>query len=234
MKVLIIPDVHLKPWMFDRADEILKDPGIDEVIQLGDLVDNWTEEPKLKDYRALFSRAAEFAEDHPTAYWCIGNHDISYIWNTWNGSATPEREKEVNKRLKPFYSSIQPGHVAFSFIFDNCIFSHAGIAEEFVNRKFTDTAEVEKTISGINNMGEIDIDCGDSPIFCRPQIGARVPRYAMYKEHSHLQVVGHTPVYRVHTENSVLFCDTFTLPGHSHEFCIVDTKTKDWRAIPAV
>lgn len=25
MKVLVIPDVHLKPWIFDKADELIKD-----------------------------------------------------------------------------------------------------------------------------------------------------------------------------------------------------------------
>lgn len=29
MKVLVMPDVHLKPWMFAKADRILKSEPVD-------------------------------------------------------------------------------------------------------------------------------------------------------------------------------------------------------------
>ena len=28
MKVLVIPDIHLKTWIFDRAEKILKDGNV--------------------------------------------------------------------------------------------------------------------------------------------------------------------------------------------------------------
>ena len=39
MHVLVIPDVHLKPWMFDAADAAIKQEPPDAIVQLGDLPD---------------------------------------------------------------------------------------------------------------------------------------------------------------------------------------------------
>ena len=39
-KVFVIPDVHLKPWMFDKAEEILSRSEYDKIVCLGDLVDD--------------------------------------------------------------------------------------------------------------------------------------------------------------------------------------------------
>ena len=41
MKVLIIPDVHLKPWIFDQAEDIMRDKDFDRAVFIGDLVDDW-------------------------------------------------------------------------------------------------------------------------------------------------------------------------------------------------
>ena len=41
MKVLVIPDVHLKPWIFDKADELIKDGFAERVACLMDLADDW-------------------------------------------------------------------------------------------------------------------------------------------------------------------------------------------------
>lgn len=41
MKVLVIPDVHLKPWIFDQAFEIMENTDCELAVCLGDLVDDW-------------------------------------------------------------------------------------------------------------------------------------------------------------------------------------------------
>ena len=40
MKVLVIPDVHLKPWMFQRASELMKEIKPDRTICLMDIADD--------------------------------------------------------------------------------------------------------------------------------------------------------------------------------------------------
>ena len=44
MKVLVIPDVHLKPRMFDRAAEILARGNASQAVCLMDLPDDWSQE----------------------------------------------------------------------------------------------------------------------------------------------------------------------------------------------
>ena len=41
MKVLVIPDVHLRAWMFARASELMKEHGIDKAVCLMDIPDDW-------------------------------------------------------------------------------------------------------------------------------------------------------------------------------------------------
>ncbi len=40
MKVLVIPDVHLKPWMFHRASELMKEIKADRAVAFPSL-DQW-------------------------------------------------------------------------------------------------------------------------------------------------------------------------------------------------
>jgi hypothetical protein len=37
VKVLVIPDVHLKPWVFDRAEEIMDAGTADKAVSLMDI-----------------------------------------------------------------------------------------------------------------------------------------------------------------------------------------------------
>ena len=34
MRVLVIPDIHLKPWIFDRTEKILRDGKADRTIRI--------------------------------------------------------------------------------------------------------------------------------------------------------------------------------------------------------
>ncbi len=44
MKVLVIPDIHLKHWMLEIAAKLIKEGDYDEIVLLGDLVDDWNQE----------------------------------------------------------------------------------------------------------------------------------------------------------------------------------------------
>lgn len=43
MKVLVIPDCHLKPWMFAQADAIMKKGIAEKAVCLMDLADDFVE-----------------------------------------------------------------------------------------------------------------------------------------------------------------------------------------------
>ena len=61
-KCIIIPDVHLKPWMFDEAEKILDVIDYDFIVCLGDLVDDWNQEVNLNLYADTLDRCLDFAK----------------------------------------------------------------------------------------------------------------------------------------------------------------------------
>ena len=79
MRVLVIPDIHLKPWMFDRADELLKQGIADKTICLMDIPDDWGQESNLDLYTRTFDRAIRFQKDHPDQD-SRSSRDLSYIY----------------------------------------------------------------------------------------------------------------------------------------------------------
>ena len=44
MKVLVIPDVHLKPFMFQQATTLMKQGIAERVVCLMDIPDDWNKE----------------------------------------------------------------------------------------------------------------------------------------------------------------------------------------------
>ena len=50
MKVLVIPDVHLKPWIFSRASDLMKEKTADQVICLMDIPDDWNQQFNIDLY----------------------------------------------------------------------------------------------------------------------------------------------------------------------------------------
>ncbi len=58
-KVFVIPDVHLKPWMFEKASELISKGSYDAVVMLGDLVDDWYQEKNNDLYNETFDVALQ-------------------------------------------------------------------------------------------------------------------------------------------------------------------------------
>ena len=48
MNVLVIPDIHLKTWLFDKAEAILKEGKADMVVCLMDIPDDWDMELRIR------------------------------------------------------------------------------------------------------------------------------------------------------------------------------------------
>lgn len=54
MKVLVIPDVHLKPYMFQQASELLGQGKAERAVCLMDLPDDWECEYNIGLYVETF------------------------------------------------------------------------------------------------------------------------------------------------------------------------------------
>ena len=81
MLVLVIPDVHLKPAMFERAADLLRANIADTAVCLMDIADDWGQGLNLDLYRQTYDRAIRFVQDFPDTLWCYGNHDLCYLWD---------------------------------------------------------------------------------------------------------------------------------------------------------
>lgn len=241
MKVLIIPDVHLKPRMFDDAEYLLRETKADLAVCLGDLVDDWNCQENAGAYIRTLAAARRFAERHPETLWCYGNHDAAYLWEVWvSGTATNQTTRAAAlSGLQQLYGAIPKGRVAFVHCIDHVLFSHAGISRMFVHTLFPSAYDnVPKVLSLINGLEAEDMWNDDSPLWLRPQkLYRRFPIH-MYKPQTYLQVVGHSPMREITQEKNLLNCDVFSLnrdgtPFGSQEYCLLDTKTFKWNGVRA-
>ena len=53
MKVLVIPDIHLKSWIFDKAEVILRQGKADRAVCLMDMPDDWNMEFHMEDSQRI-------------------------------------------------------------------------------------------------------------------------------------------------------------------------------------
>ena len=95
MRILVIPDIHLKTWIFDRAEDILKASKADQAVCLMDIPDDWDMEFQTEMYKETFDRAIEFSRTYPDTLWCYGNHDVSYPWGRLETGYSPYAERTV-------------------------------------------------------------------------------------------------------------------------------------------
>lgn len=228
-KVFVIPDVHLKPWMFKKASVIADKSTYDVIVMLGDLVDDWYQEKNIDLYNETFDAAIAFTSKHSNTLWCYGNHDVSYLWEAMEtGYSYYARETVVN-RISDLKNSIPPENSGFIHKIDNVVFSHAGLTESFVIRYFGyGQADLNSIIAKVNRMGKLELWQDDSPIWARPQYG----EMRMYPQNM-FQVVGHTPVRTVLEERNLLTLDNFSTysdgcPIGDERFIWVDTVEKTW------
>ena len=137
------------------------------------------------------------------------------------------------------YEGFDKEHFAVAFQFDNVIFSHAGISEEYyaayLKKKGERHVSDEDVIRRVNELSANELWRYGSPIWYRPSGIQKFDQ--MYGADRLLHVTGHTPIKEITEWCSTLVCDTFsTQPNHKpigdQTFALVDTQTKEWKAIP--
>lgn len=225
-RVLVIPDVHLKPWIFDEADKVDKS-SYEDIVVLGDLVDDWGKGNDLGAYEETLNRAAEFGKEHGESLWCYGNHDVSYLWDAMeSGYSVQARLTAVDGITK--LERILEDRYKFVHRIDNVLFSHAGVTETFVLHSCGyHVKEIDDILAKINRMGKQELWRDSSPIWARPQADF----YRMFRDDLFYQVVGHTPVEEPLDACGVLTLDLFSTysngnPYGNQKLYIVDTMTR--------
>ena len=230
-KVFVVPDIHLKPWMLEKADKLMLSGNYDHVVLLGDLVDDWGKQYKLDLYDEMLAKTADFIVKH-NAFFCYGNHDVSYLWDKLESGFSPAAHDRVIDGMHHIENVVDPERIAFIHRIDNTLFSHAGLTAGFVKYYF-DMSEgytIDELIKEINEMSVVELWTDISPLWARPQgtfYGGELYPNDMY------QVVGHSPVKDPLKEGNLLSLDTFSTysdgcPFGDARFVWVDTVTGEW------
>ena len=225
-RVLVIPDVHLKPWIFDEAEKVDKN-SYEDILVLGDLVDDWGKGNDLDAYEETLKRAAEFGKEHGESLWCYGNHDVSYLWDAMESGYSVQARITVIEGITKLERILEDRY-KFVHRIDNVLFSHAGVTETFVLHSCGyHVKEIEDILAKINRMGKQELWRDSSPIWARPQADF----YRMFRDDLFYQVVGHTPVEEPLDACGVLTLDLFSTysngdPYGNQKLYIVDTMTR--------
>ena len=225
-RVLVIPDVHLKPWIFDEAEKVDKS-SYEDIVVLGDLVDDWGKGNDIDAYEETLKRAAEFGKEHGESLWCYGNHDVSYLWDAMESGYSVQARITVIEGITKLEWILEDRY-KFVHRIDNVLFSHAGVTETFVLHSCGyHVKEIEDILAKINRMGKQELWRDSSPIWARPQADF----YRMFRDDLFYQVVGHTPVEEPLDACGVLTLDLFSTysngnPYGNQKLYIVDTMTR--------
>ena len=231
-KILVIPDVHLKPFIFERAAQLMRENVADRAVSLGDLADDHRKKKNISLYAETYDAAISFAKEFPETLWCYGNHDYSYLANQLHSGYSHFAHNTVVRKENELTEAMpDKSHYAFIHRIDDVLFLHAGLCDYFAKTYCTASAyrNPNKLIDEINRLEPSDLWTNYSPIWFRPQYS----KEKMYKPKKLLQVVGHTPMECPTREKNVLSCDVFLKlengkPYGSEEFTVVDTETWDF------
>ena len=231
MQVLVIPDIHLKPYMFRIAEELIEKGCAEQAVCLMDIPDDWDKEYNIESYVETFDVAIAFAKKYPNTLWVYGNHDLSYIWNERESGFSAMAAWTVQEKLLELKRTLPKGNeIKYIHMIDNVLFCHGGVMDYFVKTMLPSDIyhNTDQTIDFINGLHHDSMWNDISPIWCRPQYSTG----KMYKSDEILQIVGHTPVEKISRIGNVISCDVFSTyrngePIGTQEFLVIDTKS--WR-----
>lgn len=209
MKILVVPDLHLKWQKFQEIENLL--PNYDNVIFLGDYFDDWGCEKNVGLYNKMCEEMDKFAARHPDAYWCWGNHDILYLnpYAGWCSGHSPYAEHDVHIWIKEFADKV---NIKYVHNIEGTLFSHAGIDKDI----FDENATVDEMVNDINGWSPRAMYWREwTPVWARPGYSSYIETW---------QVVGHTPYEDIVRVQNTWIYDIFSYPGVNHFFAYYDTE----------
>lgn len=238
-KVLVIPDIHLKYEMFDRAEKILEDGKADFAIQLGDMFDDWDMQFATAYYQRTAERAIEFQKKFPKTLWCMGNHDLGYYKPEY-GRRETGHSKIMEQEMKELLQEMRGSgiHQKIVHAVNTVVFSHAGITESWIDRQkrlinypADGWVGVGDMLRLANNAALDELWLENSPIWARPQN----EQLKLWWPERYMQVVGHTPMREITFVDNLLSTDVFSTcqdgtPFGERRFAIVDTEKQSWES----
>ena len=230
MLILVIPDVHLKPWIFRCCTKLVKQYSPDKTVCLMDIPDKWDTQFSVELYEQTYDAAIDFARSYPDSLWCLGNHDIKYIFGSFDDYYSNMAAPVVTRKLKILQGSLlNESQMAIIHKIDNTLFCHAGLSRQYAeditgSQSINDVDLVIKKIND-TDYGEL-WENENSPIWFRPLLEDS----ELFQSENMLQVVGHTPVNSIIQTGNLISTDVFTARNregvdNKGEILLIDTIT---------
>ena len=172
MKVLVIPDVHLKPQMFRQAAAFMRAGKAKRAVCLMDIPDDWDREYDIACYEETYDEAIRFAVEFPDTAWCYGNHDLSYFWHCPESGYSSVASETVQRKLLELRRKVpEDNPICYVQKIDHVLFSHGGVLNYFVEEYVPKSKyhDVDAVVKEINKLGRTEMWNDMSPIWLRPQ-----------------------------------------------------------------
>ena len=228
MKILVIPDVHLKPYIFDKAEELLDSHKIDHIVFIGDLVDDWHQSSNIMLYDTTINRAIKFKKDHPNSTYCWGNHEVGYLTSIKCAGNSSYHFIDIRDMLKTYEKEVNP---VVACCFDKVVFSHAGFVADDIDPYTHQKMSYKEVIDTLYKEGVyyehlygFMQNQWNSPLWARPDDWTNYYNVP--------QVIGHSPVQNIcEVKPGIWDVDVFSTIRETEEyygdktFLIIDTIT---------
>lgn len=235
MKVLCLPDCHLKIELLERVGQLLKQHPDWQCVSLGDWADDWQRSPE--EYQEFFNQFLNFCYYHQdNLHLCWGNHDYAYWTKPGSCSGYVADAKDiVRSAIYEIGESIS--NISTAYLLSTTLFSHAGVSQYAFNQ-YLRTVHNYPQLSFFEWLEEMlpryALDLG-FPLWYRP---SNNPHKNTFNPHI-LQVVGHTPVPTItySKEDNVLYTDTWSTDSKRNSLgdkslVVVEPATQEWKVIP--
>lgn len=223
-KILFVGDLHTKNGILNRVIELSK--NYDQVIFLGDYVDDWMAAPEYS--QQLLENLINFKLSNPEkVILLLGNHDFS----EWFGKpfACSGYNFITHQLVSPIYAKHENlFDVAYYDTENRILCSHAGFTKswlaKYIDKSLQSTLGITKAVNFAfhhrkeESCEELFFGLGDVG-YARGGYHEPSPLWADTTEliadwHPETQVVGHTPHRTVTFYNNydeeIYFCDTFS------------------------
>jgi hypothetical protein len=221
MKIIALGDTHGR----DIWKQIVKvEEDFDKFIFIGDYFDT-REGIDASTQIQNFKEILEFKKANPDkVFLLIGNHDFHYLkgcGETYSGYQQ-YAAMDINEVLQP---AITSGHMQICHVFDEYIFSHAGLTKTWCENNEIDLYNIEESVNVrfMKNMESFKFEYGENldrsgDDVTQSPIWVRIPSLFRDMVKGFTYVVGHTTVKEMHMASNIIAIDCLST---SNEYLVI-------------
>ncbi len=221
MKIIALGDTHGR----DIWKQIVKvEEDFDKFIFIGDYFDT-REGIDASTQIQNFKEILEFKKANPDkVFLLIGNHDFHYLkgcGETYSGYQQ-YAAMDINEVLQPAVTS---GYMQICHVFDEYIFSHAGLTNTWCENNEIDLYNIEESVNVrfMKNMESFKFEYGENldksgDDVTQSPLWVRIPSLFRDMVKGFTYIVGHTTVKEMHMASNIVAIDCLST---SNEYLVI-------------